>query len=144
MDAATLKIMHKTIKKVTGDVDELAFNTAISQLMVYSNHLQALDPPPAEPVRALALLLSPFAPHLGEEMWQMLGGDGSLAYAPWPTYDEALCAEDEVTLAVQVVTPLEPLHPLSPYTPQALCAEDEVTLAVQIHGKGCRGFGFRL
>jgi len=48
-------------------------------------------------VRTLALLLSPFAPHLGEEIWQMLGGEGSLAYAAWPEYDEALCVEDEVS-----------------------------------------------
>ena len=102
MDAATEKIMHKTIKKVTEDVDALAFNTAISQLMVFSNHLQALPALPAEPVRTLALLLSPFAPHLGEEMWQMLGGGASLAYEGWPAFDEALCVEDEVTLAVQV------------------------------------------
>ena len=73
--------------------------------LVYSNHLQTLETAkalPAEPVRTLALLLSPFAPHLGEEIWQMLGGEGSLAYAPWPEYDEALCVEDEVTLAVQI------------------------------------------
>ena len=90
---------------MTGDIDDMAFNTAISQLMVYSNHLQTLETAkalPAEPVRTLALLLSPFAPHLGEEIWQMLGGEGSLAYAPWPEYDEALCVEDEVTLAVQI------------------------------------------
>ena len=103
MDEATAKIMHRTIKKVTADVDDMAFNTAISQMMVYSNHLQGLQGTlPAEPVRTLALLLSPFAPHLGEEIWQMLGGDGSLAYAPWPEYDEALCVDDEVTLAVQI------------------------------------------
>jgi len=108
MKAETERMMHKTIKKVTADVEALGFNTAISALMVYANHLQGLKqdepekPLPAEPVRVLALLLSPFAPHLGEEMWQMLGGTESLAYEAWPSFDEALCLDNEVTLAVQI------------------------------------------
>jgi len=102
MDEETERKMHQTIKGVTADVDELGFNTAISKLMVFSNHLQGLEVIPAEPVRTLALLLSPLAPHLGEEVWQMLGGKDTLAYAPWPEYDEALCVENTVTMGVQV------------------------------------------
>ncbi|KAJ1434343.1 leucine--tRNA ligase [Ochromonadaceae sp. CCMP2298] len=99
-----LKDMHKTIKKVTGDVDRLAFNTAISNLMIFSNSLAAMkdEPLPREAVEALVLLLSPFAPHVAEECWQMLGHKKSLAYAAWPTYDEELCVDSVVTVAIQV------------------------------------------
>jgi len=102
MDEATERIMHQTIKKVTLDTDAMSFNTAISQLMIFSNHLAALKELPEEPVRNLALLLSPMAPHLGEEVWQILGSEDSLSYAPWPAYDEALCVESTVEMAVQV------------------------------------------
>jgi len=102
MDEATERIMHQTIKKVTLDTDAMSFNTAISQLMIFSNHLAALKELPEEPVRNLALLLSPMAPHLGEEVWQILGSKDSLSYAPWPIYNEALCVESTVEMAVQV------------------------------------------
>ena len=99
----TTRLLHQTIKKVTNDVEALGFNTAISQMMILSTHLQALDGAvPAAAVRDLALLLSPMAPHLAEECWQMLGGTASLAYEAWPEYDEALCVETTVTMGVQV------------------------------------------
>jgi len=98
----TRRLMHQTIRKVTGDVDTLGFNTAISAMMVFSNHLQSLQTVPREPVANLLLLLSPFAPHLAEEGWQTLGHAESLAYEPWPQFDEALCEESTVTLGVQV------------------------------------------
>jgi len=98
----TERLMHQTIKKVTADVDALSFNTAISQMMIFSNHLAGLKQLPAEPVEKLALLVSPLAPHLGEEAWQMLGHEQSLAYEPWPEYDEAKCVETDVVMAVQV------------------------------------------
>ncbi|EOD35437.1 leucyl-tRNA synthetase [Emiliania huxleyi CCMP1516] len=98
----TERLMHQTIKKGTGDVDALSFNTAISQMMIFSNHLAGLKQLPAEPVEKLALLVSPLAPHLGAEAWQMLGHEQSLAYEPWPEYDEAKCVETDVVMAVQV------------------------------------------
>ncbi len=94
--------MHKTIKKVTGDIESLSFNTAITAMMVLTNHLYSLEAVPREALSALILLVSPFAPHLGEEMWQRSGHERSLAYEPWPTYDEALCVDDVIETAVQI------------------------------------------
>lgn len=98
----TLRWMHKSIKKVTQDYDSMSFNTAISQLMQFTNHLYTLDTVPKEALESLVLLVSPLAPHLGEEMWQQLGHESSLAYHPWPVYDDKLCVEDTVTIGIQV------------------------------------------
>jgi len=102
MAEETARLMHQTVRKVTLDVDALSFNTAISQMMVFSNHLQTLPVPPTEAITKLTLLLSPFAPHLAEEIWQMLGHAESISTAPWPTYDEAMCEVTTVTMGVQV------------------------------------------
>ena len=103
MDDETLRIMHKTMKKVTQDVESMAFNTAISALMVYTNHLQSLkDKVPLEAAKNLALMISPFAPHLGEECWSMLGNTESLAYQQWVSFDESLCIDDKISMGVQV------------------------------------------
>ena len=102
IDEETKRLLHKTIKKVTRDVEGLAFNTAISAMMVFVGHLASTKEPPREAVRALVLLASPFAPHLGEELWSKLGHTTSLAFEPWPSYDEALCIDDVVEVPVQV------------------------------------------
>lgn len=100
--------MHRVIKKVTGDIDRLGFNTAISALMVYTTRLkEELDSNsnkklPRDAVEALVLLLSPIAPHVAEECWQLLGHDNSLAHHAWPTHDEKLCEDTIITVAVQV------------------------------------------
>jgi leucyl-tRNA synthetase len=98
----TRRLVHKTIRKVTKDLEAMAFNTAISAMMVLVNHLTALPELPREAAEALVLLVSPFAPHVAEDLWAKLGHAESLARAPWPTWDEALCVEDEVEMAVQV------------------------------------------
>ncbi|MFO0586161.1 MAG: leucine--tRNA ligase [Polyangiaceae bacterium] len=98
----TKKLLHRTIKKVSQDIDAMAFNTAISAMMVYTNHLLSLAEVPRDAALPLVLLVSPFAPHLGEELWRQTGHTESLAYEPWPTWDEALCVDDVVELAVQV------------------------------------------
>ena len=71
-------------------------------MMVLSNELMKLDPVPVEPLEALAKLVHPFAPHLGEELWDMLGHAPSIQREPWPEYDPALCEEDEVEVPVQI------------------------------------------
>ena len=102
MDKATAKVVHATIKKVGEDIEALSFNTAISQMMVCTNALTALNPRPAEAVRLLLRILGPFAPHLAEELWSRTGGTGLVSDATWPTYDPALLIEDELELPVQV------------------------------------------
>lgn len=103
MDDETTKILHKTMKKVTEDIESMSFNTAISAMMVLTNHLQSLkDRVPLEAAEKLVLMVSPFAPHLGEECWSLLGHDGTLAYHPWVEYDESLCVDNTVKMGVQV------------------------------------------
>lgn len=103
MDRETTKILHKTMKKVTEDIESMSFNTAIAAMMVLANHLQSLNEKvPLEAVEKLTLMVSPFAPHLGEECWSILGNTESLAYHPWVQYDEELCVDDEITMGVQV------------------------------------------
>ncbi|WGK69627.1 leucine--tRNA ligase [Candidatus Haliotispira prima] len=97
------RLLHRTIKKVSQDTKNLEFNTAISQMMVLSNSLSSLDFCPLEIWRPFVLLLSPYAPHLSEELWQQIEATGkTLAYEPWPTWDEALCQTDEKEIVFQV------------------------------------------
>lgn len=93
---------HKTIKKVSEDIEALRFNTAISQLMIFVNDAYKEEQLPREAMLNFVQLLSPLAPHLAEELWERLGHDTSITYVPWPTYDEAWTIEDEVEVAVQV------------------------------------------
>ena len=101
-DAALTRLLHQTIRKVTEDIEGMRFNTAISAMMVLSNELMKLDQVPAEALEVLAKLVHPFAPHLGEELWEMLGQAPSIQRAAWPTFDPALCEEDEVEVPVQI------------------------------------------
>jgi leucyl-tRNA synthetase len=98
---AHLRLRHKTIKKVTGDLDRMAFNTAVAAMMEYLNELTSSGAT-REDVLTLIKLLGPFAPHLGDEAWEKLGQKGFLLQAAWPSYDEALTIDAVVTLGVQV------------------------------------------
>eukprot|EP00979_Chaetoceros_neogracilis_P010353 scaffold2455_cov212-Chaetoceros_neogracile.AAC.7 len=103
MSPETTKLLHKTMKKVSEDMEAMSFNTAISAMMVLTNHLQSLkDEVPREAVEKLALMVSPIAPHLGEECWNLLGHDDTLAYEPWVVFDEELCVDTTVKMGVQV------------------------------------------
>lgn len=102
LDSDAARLLHKTIKKVTEDIEGMRFNTAISAMMILSKQLGALAKTPREAAKALALMVSPFAPHIAEELWQRLGGTASLAYEPWPTFDPALVKDDVIEIGVQV------------------------------------------
>jgi len=101
-DGCLTKVYHQTVKKVTEDMENLHFNTAISQLMVFVNEANKVDVLPYEYIEGFVQLLAPIAPHIGEELWAILGNEESLTNAPWPTYDEAALVEDEVEVVFQV------------------------------------------
>jgi len=96
------RLLHKTIKKVSNDTATLNFNTAISAMMIYSNALAKPDSIPATLWEPLVKMLSCYAPHLGEELWEKLGHKSSVSKEPWPEWDEELCTESEVTIVVQI------------------------------------------
>jgi leucyl-tRNA synthetase len=97
------KLLHKTIKKVSHDTDTLNFNTAISQMMIFLNEISRLEVLPLSLWKPFVLLLAPYAPHIGEELWEKLGSDGlSVSRAPWPGYEEALTLDEEKEIVVQV------------------------------------------
>jgi leucyl-tRNA synthetase len=101
-DKETLRKLHQTIKKVTEDLEAMSFNTAIAAMMELSNHLTKQDVRPRSVLGTFVLLLSPFAPHLAEELWRALGHKNTLAYEHWPTYDEALTQTEVIEVPVQV------------------------------------------
>ena len=98
----TEKLLHATIKKVTQDIEALRFNTAISQMMIFLNHVQTVPEVSINTVKAFIQLLAPFAPHMAEEIWERLGGQGYVCIAPWPSYDEKKLISEFATIAVQI------------------------------------------
>ncbi|MFB9325526.1 leucine--tRNA ligase [Paenibacillus aurantiacus] len=96
------RVWHRTVKKITDDYEHLRFNTAISQLMIFVNEAYKTDVLPREAMEHFVQLLSPLAPHIAEELWEKLGGDGSITFVAWPTYDEAWTIDAEVEIVVQV------------------------------------------
>ena len=101
-DKETLRFLHKTIQKVTDDLDGMRFNTAISAMMEYTNHLTPMATKSREALEPFVLLLAPYAPHLAEEMWSLLGHNTTLAYAPWPIPDKTLLVADTIEIPVQI------------------------------------------
>jgi leucyl-tRNA synthetase len=101
------RVLHTTIKKVSADIESLSFNTAIAQMMILVNELTTAENRPIETIRILLLLLSPFAPHLTEELWLQLGVKfpefcGLACNQSWPEWDERFLAEDEIEIVIQV------------------------------------------
>ena len=101
-DGKLSKVYNQTVKKVTEDFEQLHFNTAISQLMVFVNEAYKSDALPYEYVAGFVQLLAPIAPHIGEELWAILGNKEGISYVPWPTYDESALVEDEIEVVFQV------------------------------------------
>ena len=101
-DGALTKVYHQTVKKVTDDFEKLAFNTAISQMMIFVNAVYKNGKCPKEYAEGLIKMLSCITPHLGEEIWSIMGHNDTIAYESWPTYDEANLAEETIEIVVQV------------------------------------------
>lgn len=101
-DGKLTKIYNQTVKKVTEDYEQLHFNTAISQLMVFINEAYKVDALPYIFVEGFVQLLAPIAPHFAEELWEILGNEGGISYVQWPAYDEDALVEDEIEVVFQV------------------------------------------
>lgn len=96
------KQLHRTIKKVTSDIEDMKFNTAIAAMMSFLNEVDKIGSLSKDDYKALISLLNPFAPHITEELWEILDGEGFCSLAPWPEYDEEMCRDSHVEIAVQV------------------------------------------
>ena len=141
LDEEAAKVVARTVAGVTDDLEAMRFNTAISKLMEFVNAFTSREVRPKAAMETFTLLLSPMAPHLAEELWQVLGHDGTLAYEPWPTYDPALLVDSEVEIPVQVNGKLK-ARVLAPADAdeaalEALARADE-KIAAQLEGKAVR------
>ncbi len=98
------KMLHTTIKKMTRDIEDgdMKFNTSIAQMMIFVNEMYKMEKVSKEIIEQFVLLLSPYAPHISEELWQRLGNNESLAYHKWPEFDEALTKAEQITVAFSV------------------------------------------
>ncbi len=96
------RLLHATVKKVTEDTDTLNFNTAISQMMIFLNEFSKLPALPREAAEAYVRLLAPYAPHMAEEMWEILGKEAPVSLAQWPAFDEACLTVNEIEIPVQI------------------------------------------
>jgi leucyl-tRNA synthetase len=96
------RMLHKTIKAVTNDIQSLSFNTAIARMMEFVNFFTKQEQRPKSAIEPFVLLLSPFAPHIAEEFWKLLGHDKTLAWETWPVFDEALTVDSSIEIPIQV------------------------------------------
>ncbi len=112
------KTLHKTIKKVTEDIESMSFNTAVSSMMILVNDLYKHSSHSKKALLPLIQLLAPFAPHMSEELWEKLGGIGFVALATWPTFKPELCQDDVITLGVQVNGKMRGTIDLAPDAPE--------------------------
>jgi leucyl-tRNA synthetase len=101
-DEAQARVLHRTIKVVTQDLEKMHLNTAIARMMEFVNFFTKQPKRPRSAMNQFVLLLSPYAPHIAEELWQALGHDSSLAYVSWPDYDESRMMESSVEIPVQI------------------------------------------
>jgi len=129
-DSSLTKVYNQTVKKVTEDFEDLRFNTAISQLMVFVNEANKADSLYYGYIEGFVQLLAPVAPHLGEELWAILGNKGGISYVAWPTYDESALVEDQVEVVLQINGRVR----AKVQVPAAL-VEDQVEVVLQINGR---------
>lgn len=123
------KLLHKTIQKVSKDIETLSFNTAISAMMILVNEFYKHSARPAAALKILAQLVMPFAPHMAEELWQKLGGAGFVSTASWPEYDEALVKDDVITMAVQINGKMKGTIEIGPTASESEAVKEAQTLA---------------
>ena len=98
-----LKTLHKTIKKVAEDIEGFSFNTSVSQFMICVNELSTQNCHSRAILEPLAILISPYAPHIAEELWQIIGNSESVHHQTWPVADLSALIADEITLVIQIM-----------------------------------------
>lgn len=137
-DSDQLRVLHKTIKAVTEDINSLGFNTAIARMMEFVNFFTKSSVRPRSSMESFVLLLAPFAPHMAEELWQLLGGKETLAYVPWPEVNEAFLVEDSVEIAVQIMGKVRAKIEVAPGASKddlELAAKSDARIAELLEGK---------
>lgn len=96
------RVLHQTIKKVTEDTEGMSFNTAIARMMEFTNHFNKSEKRPRSALKTFLILLSPYAPHIAEELWQKLGESDTIAHASWPKFDEAALVQSSIEVPIQI------------------------------------------
>ena len=129
------KVYHYTIKKVTNDYETMSFNTAISQMMIFINSAYKEDILPKEYAEGFLKLLNPIAPHITEELWNVLGHTETISYEKWPVYDEEKCKSDEYNLPIQVNGKLRATIDI-PYDTDESVIKEKAHVAVASHLEG--------
>ncbi|MCB0340659.1 MAG: leucine--tRNA ligase [Pseudobdellovibrionaceae bacterium] len=124
-----MRSYHKTVKKVTEDIENLSFNTAISAMMIFINDMYRHKSNDKGLLLGLSQLLMPFAPHLSEEIWQRLGGKGLVSLAPWPKFDPSLAKDDVITMGVQVNGKMRGTIEVTEQTPENGAVEKALEIA---------------
>ena len=95
-------MLHSMIKRVSVNLDNLQFNTCVSEFMIFTNHIQTLITINNDVLKSFIILINPFMPHMAEELWQLSGQENELTFQKWPTFDELLIKADTMKLAVQI------------------------------------------
>ena len=98
----TLQALHTMIKKVSNNLDQLQFNTCVSEFMIFTNHIQKLETINKNTVKSFIILMNPFMPHLAQELWELIGESAELTFEEWPTYDNELIASDDIVIPIQI------------------------------------------
>ncbi len=101
-DEQQQRMLHQTIKRVTEDLDAMSFNTAIARMMEFTNFFTRCEQRPVAAMKTFLILLSPYAPHICEELWSVLGGQESIALQNWPTWDESALVQTSIEIPVQI------------------------------------------
>ena len=101
-DKETLLALHIMIKKVSNNLDQLQFNTCISEFMIFTNHIQKLETINKNTVRSFIILINPFMPHLAQELWELIGERAELTFEEWPTYNKELIVSDDIVIPIQI------------------------------------------
>ena len=90
------------IKKISDNLDQMQFNTCVSEFMIFTNHIQKLDSINIDTIRSFIIIMNPFMPHLAQELWELIGETNELTYQGWPDYDKDLVISDEIVIPIQI------------------------------------------